>query len=217
LKAHPDETRRAEAVSAAIVSSPFGRRLGAQTLEVERDRVVVRLPFAEANATVGDMVHGGAIASLIDIAATGAAWSGVDVTANYRGTTIGLSISYLSAARACDLRAEARVRRRGKSVCFVDVAVCDGEGNEVATAQVTYKLTAIEARRPSSPAEVLAGLFAGKSTAEQQALLATLERSGALLYEQWARTATSEDSRRNLLEAARRELENAETLEARLS
>ena len=135
------DLERSRAVEHAIVSSPFGIGLGAQTKLVERDRVVVRLPFSANNTTVGDMVHGGAIASLIDIAATAAAWSGVDDPAGHRGTTIGLSISYLAAARSTELEAEASVRRRGRSVCFVDVVVRDEAGEEVAAAQVTYKLS----------------------------------------------------------------------------
>jgi uncharacterized protein (TIGR00369 family) len=204
------------AVEAAIVASPFGRRLGVRIDMVERDRVVVRLPFSADNVTVVDVVHGGAIAGLVDIAATGAAWSGVEDAAGRRGTTIGLSVAYLSAARARELSAEARVRRRGRSVCFVDVDVRDADGAEVASAQVTYKLAAAEAPAQGAPAEIVAGLFAGKSLAEQQALLATLERSGAALYEQWARAAGSGESRRALEEAARREILNAEVLERKL-
>ena len=140
------------AIAEAIVGSPFSSRLGAVTERVEADRVVVRLPYREDNVTVGDTVHGGAIASLIDIAATGAAWSGVDDPADYRGTTIGLSVSYLAAARAADLVAEATVRRRGKSVCFCEVLVRSDTGDEVASALVTYKLSA---RRQVENAELL--------------------------------------------------------------
>lgn len=202
-------------LSAAIVRSPFGRRLGAETVEVEPDRVVVRLPFTDENVTAGDMVHGGAIASLIDIAATAAAWSGIDDPAGHRGTTIGFAVTFLSAARSTELRAEARVRRRGKSICFVDVAVRDPDEAEIASAQVSYKLSGVEAKK--APAEILADLFADKPPAEQKALLAMLERSGASLYEQWAEAATDDASRRALAEAARREIQNAEVLEGQLS
>lgn len=205
---------RTRAVEQAIVRSPFGRALGAETASVEPDRVVVRLPFSPRNVTVGEMVHGGAIASLVDIAATGAAWSGVEDPAAHRGTTIGLSVSYLAAALGSALSAEAVVRRRGRSVCFVDVTVRDDADREVASAQVTYKLSSVDKPRP--PAEVFAELFAGKSLAEQQALLATLERGGAALYEQMAQAAESEDARNALRAAAMRELENAELLESKL-
>ena len=143
------EQRRTAAFDQAIVRSKYGTRLGAATEQVEPNRVVVRLPYREDNVTVGDIVHGGAIASLIDIAATGAAWSGVDDPARYRGTTIGLHVSYLAAAHATDLVAEATVRRRGKSVCFLDVVVRSDKGDEIASAQVTYKLSASPVQKES--------------------------------------------------------------------
>jgi acyl-coenzyme A thioesterase PaaI-like protein len=39
---------------------------------VERNRVVVRLPFRPELTTVGDLVHGGAIGALVDVTATAA-------------------------------------------------------------------------------------------------------------------------------------------------
>jgi uncharacterized protein (TIGR00369 family) len=206
------EVDAARAVELAVVKSPFAVTLGVQHERVEADRVVVRLPFSENNVTVGDMVHGGAIASLIDVAATGAAWSGLDDPAGYRGTTIGLSVSYLAAARSTGLVADARVRRRGRSVCFIDVSVRDDSEQEVASAQVTYKLSGPPKQK--QPAEVFAELFGGKSVEEQQSLLATLERGGAALYEQMAAAADTEVDRQRLLEAARREIANAELLES---
>jgi hypothetical protein len=58
-----------------------------------------------------------------------------------RGTTIGFSLSFLSAGRGVDLVAEARVRRRGKEICNGEVVVTDAKGAEVAQAIVTYKLS----------------------------------------------------------------------------
>ena len=77
-------------------------------------------------ATVGDLVHGGAISSLVDTAATLAAWSGLESLDNVRGTTISLAVTFMSAARGSDLVADARVVRRGKTICFCEVDVRDG-------------------------------------------------------------------------------------------
>ena len=74
-----------------IVLSPFGRLLGAVCQEVGADRVRVRLPFRPDVTTVGEMVHGGAIASLVDITATAAAWASPRATLGARGTTVGFS------------------------------------------------------------------------------------------------------------------------------
>ena len=61
--------------------------------------------------------------------------------------------------------------------------------------------------------ETLAALFAGKSVAEQKALLARLERAGAHLYRTWAATEKDARTKAALLEAAEREEQNARVLE----
>lgn len=62
--------------------------------------------------------------------------------------------------------------------------------------------------------ETLAALFEGKSMEEQKALLAQLERGGAALYRAFAESEADPEARAALLEAARREDENAELLES---
>ncbi len=108
------------------------------------DRVVpefcrIRLPFRSELRTAGDVVHGGVIATLIDSAGVIAAWSQADPSAT-RGATADLSVSYLSAAHAVDLIAEARVLRRGRSLVFIEVDVTASTGERIAKGLVTYKL-----------------------------------------------------------------------------
>ena len=129
-----------EVVRAAIVGSPLASHLGLQVERVEVDRVGVRLPFRREVTTIGDVVHGGAIASLIDTAATAAAWSGADLEQQSRGTTIGLTVSFLAAGRGQDLVAAARVIQRGRTICVCEVDVAGADGARVARALVTYKL-----------------------------------------------------------------------------
>jgi len=122
-----------------IAGAPLARLLGVALERVEPDTVVVRLPFRPAVTTVGDLVHGGAIGALIDVAATAAAWTGADLARAPRGTTVGLTINYLAGARGEDLRATARVIQRGRSLIVCEVAVAGAE-RDVARALVTYKL-----------------------------------------------------------------------------
>jgi len=129
-----------EVVRGVIVASPFGSLLGLQVERVEADRVGVRLPYRPAITTVGDTVHGGAVASLIDVAATAAAWSAADLGRSRRGTTIGFTVNFLAPARAQDLVATARVIRRGGTICVCEVAVDGADGAALARALVTYKL-----------------------------------------------------------------------------
>ena len=130
----------ADLVRDLIVTSPYGKLLGATLEHIETDFVRVRLPFRSEIVTIGDMVHGGAISGLIDIAATAAAWTGASPSGTPRGTTVGFSVSFLAAGRGQDLVAGARVIRRGKTLSVIDVEVKDAAGESVARALVTYKL-----------------------------------------------------------------------------
>ena len=124
-----------------VPSSPFVVHLGMRLSDVKSGSATLLLPFAPSLATVGDIVHGGAIATLIDTTAMVAAWAGADVPPNRRGTTVGLAVSYLAAANNEDLQATARVLRRGRSLVYLDVEV-EGASSKtlVAKGLVTYKL-----------------------------------------------------------------------------
>ena len=122
-----------------IATENFAALLGAELVEAAEDRVVVRLPYRE-RLGVG-RIHGGAISALVDIAATAAFWSCPRISPAARGATVGFTINFLNLAVATDLTATATVRRRGGTLCTGDVSVRNGDGEEVAAAIVTYKLT----------------------------------------------------------------------------
>ena len=124
----------------SIAGDGFASLLGAELIDADVDRAVVRLPYNEVLG-IG-RVHGGAISALVDIAATAAFWSHPDTNENSRGATVGFSINFLKLAVATDLTAVATVRRRGGSICVGDVSVENAEGEELAVARVTYKLNA---------------------------------------------------------------------------
>ena len=123
-----------------VARSPLGRLLGLQLEKCAGDDVSIRLPYRDEVTTAGDLVHGGAIAALVDTAATAVAWSGVEDAAGHRGTTVGFSLNFLEGARAQDVVARARIVRRGRSLTICDVEVTAADGTQVARALVTYKL-----------------------------------------------------------------------------
>jgi steroid delta-isomerase-like uncharacterized protein len=127
-------------IEKAIVASPYGNLIGLTCESIAEDRVRVRLPFRPQVTTIGDMVHGGAIAALVDVAATAAAWATPAATLQARGSTVGFSLSFLAPGRARDLVADARIVQRGKSLCVCEVEVGDGSGATVARSTVTYRL-----------------------------------------------------------------------------
>jgi uncharacterized protein (TIGR00369 family) len=118
---------------------PFSSLVGLQVEEVQKDFCRMRLPFRPELRTSGVVVHGGAIATLIDTAAVVAVWSDADPTAT-RGATASMTVNYLAAAPSVDLIAEARVIRRGRSVVFVEINVFSPTEAFIAKGLVTYKL-----------------------------------------------------------------------------
>jgi uncharacterized protein (TIGR00369 family) len=127
MSSAPPSTRR-ELIAAFVPQSPLVRRLGIRLDRLEADLAELVLPFDPGNATMGDVVHGGAIAALVDTAGMAAAWADDATPDAAAGATVSLSVDYVAAARAADLRARAEVVRRGRSLCFVEVTVRDGDG-----------------------------------------------------------------------------------------
>src|SRR5262245_19714583 len=117
-----------ETIAKFIVASPFGTQLGLHAEALEEDHVRLRLPFRPELTTVGEMVHGGAIGALVDVAATAAAWATPAATLRARGSTVGLSLSFLAPGLGRDLVADARVIQRGKTLCVCEVEVADAAG-----------------------------------------------------------------------------------------
>jgi uncharacterized protein (TIGR00369 family) len=122
-----------------VGSSPFAQKLGIALDQIEDDAAVLRLPFDPSLATAGEVVHGGAIATLADTAATVAAWSAADVALIRNGATISLTVEYLAAATASDLVARGRVSKRGRTLVFCEVDVFAGGTDLVAKALATYR------------------------------------------------------------------------------
>ena len=130
---------RNEIVRAFVPESPFAKTLGLAIDRLDGEVCVMRMPYDPDLATLGDTVHGGAIASLIDTAGMTAAWGDETPTEQAAGATVSMAVDYVAAARGTDLRAHARVVRRGRSLCFVTVEVLDDDERVVATGLVTHR------------------------------------------------------------------------------
>jgi uncharacterized protein (TIGR00369 family) len=130
----------AEIMRQFIPASPLVRELGIELESIADGHAVLRLPYAERITTTADLVHGGAIASLIDVAAMACSWAGAEVPQNLRGSTVSLTIDYVDGARAEDLRAEAQLVRRGRRLCCCDITVRGADERVVAKGLATYQV-----------------------------------------------------------------------------
>jgi uncharacterized protein (TIGR00369 family) len=134
-----------------IPGSPLVRHLGIAVRTLEPDLAELVLPYRAELATMGDVVHGGAIATLIDTAGMAAAWAhDEDAPEGATGSTVSMTVEYLDAARGGDLLATATPARRGRSLCFCDVSVTEPPGERlVAKGMVVYRF-ATSTRSPSA-------------------------------------------------------------------
>ena len=99
----------------------------------ERDKAVFKLVIRPDSKNPYGIVHGGAIYTMADNAAGAVAHS----DGRYYVTQTS-SLHFLRNQAEGVVRAEARIRHRGKSTCLVDVDIT-GEGNILlATGQFTY-------------------------------------------------------------------------------
>ncbi|MDA0182864.1 PaaI family thioesterase [Solirubrobacter phytolaccae] len=132
--------KRRELIAQFLPSSPFVALLGIELVEVGVDRAAVRLPFRPELTTIADVVHGGALASLIDMAAVSAAWADDAEPRSMEGATVSLTVSYVAAARGKDLTAVGVVSKRGRNLVFVDVRVTEPDDRLVATGAAVVTL-----------------------------------------------------------------------------
>jgi uncharacterized protein (TIGR00369 family) len=124
---------------AVLRRSPYGRLLGLEMVRAAPDEVVVRMPFREAlladDEEAARYVHGGAIASLIDIAGTFAVIAAV----GHDVITVDLRVDYLRPVRSGDLAGTARPVRIGRSLAVADVEVAGADGKLVAVGRGLFK------------------------------------------------------------------------------
>lgn len=125
----------------------FPTFVGLQVEELRTDYSRMRLPYrAELNQPAG-VVHGGAIATLIDTVVVPA------IATAYADpvfmVTIAMDIQYVGAVREQDAVAEGWVERRGRSIVFCRAEVRTADGALTTTATLIYKVSPASSPGPS--------------------------------------------------------------------
>ena len=94
---------------------------------------VVAVDAGEQHLNPGGSVHGGVLATMIDVAMGTA----VATTGGQSPVTVSLAVTYLERGRLGRLEARARVRKRGKRLMVVEAEVVQ-DGDVVADALATF-------------------------------------------------------------------------------
>ena len=117
--------------------APYARKLGFNIEELRKDYCRMRMPYDPSLDQPMGVVHGGAIASLIDTVVVGSIFSRMkDVPKKL--ATIDMHVHYLAPLVKEDAVAEGWVRRRGRSIVFLGVEVQSASGTVVAHGELSY-------------------------------------------------------------------------------
>lgn len=122
----------------AFAEQPFHRWLGLSLEDARPGMARVRLDIGpETPRGAGDGVHGGILATLVDIAMLQALMATFAPGVRARGTA-DLNITYLRPATGAAIFAEATVLREGRSLSVVEVSITDSEGRLCARGRTLY-------------------------------------------------------------------------------
>ena len=116
---------------------PFYAHLDLELEALADGKCVIRLPYAAHFANSRGEVHGGIVASLLDITLSQAVRSTLEGPTNV--ATISMTVSYLTAAAGV-LACTASVVRTGGTIAFAEGEVTDEKGAAVCRAVGTYRI-----------------------------------------------------------------------------
>jgi acyl-CoA thioesterase len=123
-------------IQKAVTTVPFARLLGIELDEVGKGTATLGLSVRKELTQNHGVVHGGAIASLID---TAIAFAIISLLAPAeKVTTVDLTISYVRPLTSGRITAQAKVVRSGRRLFVAAADLFDGDGKLAATALSTY-------------------------------------------------------------------------------
>jgi uncharacterized protein (TIGR00369 family) len=114
----------------------FPTLVGLVLEEVRTDYARMRLPYRPELEQPAGVVHGGAIATLIDTVVVPAVGQAYDAGWGY--FTIGMNIRYIGAVAQQDAIAEGWIEQRGRSLVFCRAEVRTDDGKLAADGTLTY-------------------------------------------------------------------------------
>ena len=125
-----------ERIHKALATVPFAKLLGIELEDVAPGTATLGFDIRDDLKQNNGVVHGGAIASLVDSATAFAIIS--LLPPDEKATTADLTISYLRPLISGRAHATARVLRAGRRLIVVSAELVDDAGKLVATALTTY-------------------------------------------------------------------------------
>ena len=140
----PLSAERQERFAGFAPSRPeyFPGLVGIRLEEVRLDYARMRLPFRSQLNQPAGVMHGGAIATLIDTVVVPALASAYEEPHRY--LTIDMQIQYMGAVIGEDVVAEGWITRRGRSTVFCRAEVLTAKAGLVAAGTLVYKVSKLK-------------------------------------------------------------------------
>lgn len=123
---------------------PFHKYLGLQLVERSADYSRLELRRTESTPTgIGGSVHGGVLATLVDMTAVAAVFAGLKEGDQPAGTA-DLQLSYLRQTKGDVVTSEGIVLKRGRQLATIEVKVTDDSGRLCCSGRVLYAFRATD-------------------------------------------------------------------------
>jgi uncharacterized protein (TIGR00369 family) len=129
----PEALRR---IREKFESNHFPRSLGIELDSIEPGRARLSLEVQQRHLQLAGVMHGGAIATLIDTAVAFAIVGASQPGARF--TTVEMKVNYLNPIREGRVVADARLIRDGRRIVVADCDVTDSQGRLAAKGLLTY-------------------------------------------------------------------------------
>ena len=127
---------REQIIREKFQTNHFPRLLGIEIDSIEPSRARLSVEVRQELLQLQGVMHGGAIATLID---TAVAFAIISVSEPQdRFTTVEMKVNYLSAIREGRVVADARLIRDGRRIIVADCDVFDSQGRLAAKGLLTY-------------------------------------------------------------------------------
>jgi uncharacterized protein (TIGR00369 family) len=127
---------REEAIREKFESNHFPRLVGIELDSIEPGRARLSLEVREELLQLQGVMHGGAIATLID---TAVAFAIIGTSEpDDRFTTVEMKVNYLAPIREGRIVADARLIRDGRRIVVADCDLFDSKGRLAAKGLLTY-------------------------------------------------------------------------------
>ena len=119
------------------IPMPMAAAFGLKGVAIGNDRAITRMPYRAEYTNSRAEMHGGAMATLLDVGLAAAARA--PEPQRFGVITVDLTIHYIAPASS-DAICTAVCERRGRSLSFVRGELRDDAGNLLAMATGTFKL-----------------------------------------------------------------------------